>query len=208
MRSVRIGPVPGRTFPETFQFPPVIPAPRVGSLWNVTTRSSKVKSPWNPTNLFCVSIVVVVTGTVKLRNKCVDDFWQRHRGSNSHRCSHPHLPPVVRAFRTIDKPRNNIAIDQRVVILSGLATSNPGIRAACRSEPELSYIGDPGRDAKVESLNGNDIHRSDHVVAIHVSGIPSASWWERIDIEVMLLCGEQIHGVDAWSARRPGVESA
>ena len=33
MRSVLIGPVPGRTFPDTFQLPPVIPALCTGGLW-------------------------------------------------------------------------------------------------------------------------------------------------------------------------------
>jgi hypothetical protein len=41
MRSVLIGPAPGRTFPDTFQLPPVIPAFCTGLLWKVTTLSSK-----------------------------------------------------------------------------------------------------------------------------------------------------------------------
>ena len=49
MRSVLIGPGPGRTFPDTFQLPAVIPALDTGGLWNVTTVESKVKSPWKPT---------------------------------------------------------------------------------------------------------------------------------------------------------------
>ena len=65
-RSVLIGPVPGRTFPDTFQLPPVSPAFCTGSLWKVTTLSSKVKSPWNPTSLFFASMAVVVTAAMKL----------------------------------------------------------------------------------------------------------------------------------------------
>ena len=72
MRSVLIGPVPGRTFPDTFQLPPVSPAFCTGSLWKVTTLSSKVKSPWNPTSLFFASMVVVVTLDNEVGNKCVD----------------------------------------------------------------------------------------------------------------------------------------
>src|SRR5438445_581957 len=51
MRSVLIGPAPGRTLPDTFQFVAVSPALDTGVLWKVTTDESKVKSPWNPTRL-------------------------------------------------------------------------------------------------------------------------------------------------------------
>ena len=66
MRSVLIGPVPSRTFPDTFQLPPVIPAFRTGSPWKVTTLSSKVRSPWNPTSLFFASMAEVLTAAMKL----------------------------------------------------------------------------------------------------------------------------------------------
>src|SRR5436190_11662056 len=66
IRSVRIGPAPGRTFPDTFQLPPVSPAFCTGSLWKLTTLSSKLKSPWKPTSLFLQSITEVVTAAVKL----------------------------------------------------------------------------------------------------------------------------------------------
>jgi len=49
IRTVLMGPGPGRTFPETFQFPPVRPAFCTGGLGKVQTVSLKVKSPWNPT---------------------------------------------------------------------------------------------------------------------------------------------------------------
>lgn len=49
MRTVLIGPGPGRMFPETFQFPPVRPAFCTGGVAKLQTVSSKVKSPWNPT---------------------------------------------------------------------------------------------------------------------------------------------------------------
>ena len=61
-RSVRIGPAPGRTFPETFQLLAVSPVPETGGLWKVTTVSSKVKSPWNPTRLAAGLIAEVSTG--------------------------------------------------------------------------------------------------------------------------------------------------
>src|SRR5438105_2999981 len=51
MRSVLIGPVPGRTFPDTFQLVAVSPAVDTGGTWKVATVSSKVKSPWNPIRL-------------------------------------------------------------------------------------------------------------------------------------------------------------
>ena len=66
MRSVLIGPGPSRTFPDTFQLPAVSPAFDTGWLWKVTTLSSKVKSPWNPTSLFVASIAEVLTAAVKL----------------------------------------------------------------------------------------------------------------------------------------------
>jgi hypothetical protein len=66
MRSVLIGPVPARTFPDTFQLPPVSPAFDTGGLWKVTTLSSKVKSPWNPTRLLFASISEVLTPAMKL----------------------------------------------------------------------------------------------------------------------------------------------
>lgn len=50
IRRVLIGPGPGKTFPETFQFPPVRPAFWIGELVvKLQTVSLKVKSPWNPT---------------------------------------------------------------------------------------------------------------------------------------------------------------
>ena len=66
MRSVLIGPAPGRTLPDTFQLPAVSPAFDTGGLWKVTTVSSKVKSPWNPTRLSAALIAEVTTGWVKL----------------------------------------------------------------------------------------------------------------------------------------------
>src|SRR4051812_54188 len=63
IRNVLIGPAtaPGSTFPDTFQFPLVNPAFTTGGSWNVTIRSSKMKSPWNPINCVLGSITVVVT---------------------------------------------------------------------------------------------------------------------------------------------------
>jgi hypothetical protein len=61
VRSVLIGPGPGRTFPDTFRLAAVTPAFRTGGSWKVTILSSKVKSPWNPTSLFSASMAVVVT---------------------------------------------------------------------------------------------------------------------------------------------------
>ena len=48
MRSVLIGPGPGRTLPETFQLLPVTPTLDTGGSWKLTTVESNVKSPWNP----------------------------------------------------------------------------------------------------------------------------------------------------------------
>ena len=80
MRSVLIGPLPGRTFPDTFQLPPVSPAFCTGSLWKVTTLSSKVKSPWNPTSLFFASMAELLTAAMKLLLGLIDgDFRQRYR---------------------------------------------------------------------------------------------------------------------------------
>ena len=62
IRNVLIGPAPGKTFPDTFQLPAVIPALDTGGLWNVTTVESKVKSPWNPTRLSAALIAEVATG--------------------------------------------------------------------------------------------------------------------------------------------------
>src|ERR1044072_1398133 len=66
IRSVRTGPVPGKTLPETFQFPLVRPAFRTGSLAKLMARSSKVKSAWKPTNRLLRSIADVVTALAKL----------------------------------------------------------------------------------------------------------------------------------------------
>src|SRR5207237_10419142 len=44
MRSVLIGPPPGRMFPDTFQLLTESPALERGVLWKVTTEESKVKS--------------------------------------------------------------------------------------------------------------------------------------------------------------------
>ena len=65
IRRVRIAPLPGRTLAETFQFPPVRPAGDTGVDWKVTIVESKVKSPWNPTRLLALLIIVVATGCEK-----------------------------------------------------------------------------------------------------------------------------------------------
>ena len=62
MRSVRIGPAPGITLPDTFQLVAVSPAPETGVAWKVTIVSLKVKSPWNPTRLLEALMVEVATG--------------------------------------------------------------------------------------------------------------------------------------------------
>src|SRR5204862_2991381 len=66
IRSVLIGPLPGRTFPDTFQLPAVSPAFCTGGLSKVIALSSKVKSPWNPTRLLFGSISEVFTAAVTL----------------------------------------------------------------------------------------------------------------------------------------------
>src|SRR5437762_1780490 len=62
MRSVLIGPPPGRTLPDTFQLLAVSPVLETGGLWKVTTVSSKVKSPWNPIRLSEALRAEVATG--------------------------------------------------------------------------------------------------------------------------------------------------
>src|SRR5205085_7849649 len=62
MRSVLIGPPPGRTLPDTFQLVAVRPPLDTGGLWKVTTVSSKVKSPWNPIRSSEGLIAEVTTG--------------------------------------------------------------------------------------------------------------------------------------------------
>src|SRR5204863_1849774 len=66
MRSVLIGPPPGRMLPDTFQLLAVSPAPDTGVPWKLTTVSSKVKSPWNPIRLSEELRVEVTTACVKL----------------------------------------------------------------------------------------------------------------------------------------------
>src|SRR5439155_17310060 len=70
IRRVLIGPAPGRTFPDTFQLPPVSPAFCTGWLWKVTTLSSKVKSPWNPTSSSFAFMAEVLTAAMKLLLDC------------------------------------------------------------------------------------------------------------------------------------------
>ena len=62
MRRVLIGPPPGITLPDTFQFVAVSPVLETGGFWKVTTVSSKVKSPWNPIRLSEPLRVEVTTG--------------------------------------------------------------------------------------------------------------------------------------------------
>ena len=62
IRKVLIGPPPGRTLPETFQFVEVSPALETGGFWKVTTVESKVKSPWKPTRLSAELRLELVTG--------------------------------------------------------------------------------------------------------------------------------------------------
>ena len=65
-RNVRMGPPPGRTFPDTFQLVPVSPAPETGGAWKLTMVWSKVKSAWNPTRSSNGLMSEVMTGSVKL----------------------------------------------------------------------------------------------------------------------------------------------
>ena len=60
------GSVPGlaERWQETFQLPAVRPAFWAGGAAKVTTVSSKVKSPWNPTKLRLGSMKVVRTGSM------------------------------------------------------------------------------------------------------------------------------------------------
>ena len=77
MRSVLIGPAPARTFPDTFQVPPVSPAFCTGSLSKEIILSSKVKSPWKPTSLFFASMAEVVTPAMKSLGRRRRPFVQR-----------------------------------------------------------------------------------------------------------------------------------
>src|SRR4051812_39086379 len=61
-----MGPAPGRTFPTTPQLGPVSAPGDTRRLSNVTTLSSKVKSPWNLTRLSAASIADVTTGCMKV----------------------------------------------------------------------------------------------------------------------------------------------
>src|SRR5205814_1431134 len=65
----RVLSVPGpvlRTFEETFQLVAVSPAASTSGVAKLTTAASKVKSAWNPTNLFFASIAEVSTATMNL----------------------------------------------------------------------------------------------------------------------------------------------
>jgi hypothetical protein len=62
-RRILIGPGPGSTFPVTFQLPEVSPVFITGGVEKVATVSSKLKSPWKPTNIMAASMVVVTTGS-------------------------------------------------------------------------------------------------------------------------------------------------
>ena len=50
-------------FPVTFQLPAVSPVFITGGVEKVATVSSKLKSPWKPTNIMAGSMVVVTTGS-------------------------------------------------------------------------------------------------------------------------------------------------
>ena len=106
----------------------------------------------------------------------------------------------------VDKPGSNVAEDQRVVILTGLVNNNRRISAARRTELVLSNIGDPGCQAKVESLNRNSVNGIDRAIAIHISRRQPASRQGSPENEVLPLHGDRIHGVDvtAGGARRQG----
>src|ERR1700694_3545797 len=97
----------------------------------------------------------------------------------------------------MDKPRSDVAEDQRVVILSGLVAHNPRIGAVHRIELVLSNIGDPDCLAEEESLNGKDVNSTDISVAIHISSRPLASYWAKCGPEEMPLHREHIYAVDA-----------
>ena len=61
----------------------------------------------------------------------------------------------------MDKAGNNIAEDDRVIILPSLVARQRRIRAARRTELVIASIGDPGGEGEGESLNGNDIRGID-----------------------------------------------
>ena len=45
---------------------------------------------------------------------------------------------------SVHKPRGDVAENQRVVILAGLVSNNPGVTAVHRIELIFSSVGDPG----------------------------------------------------------------
>ena len=96
------------------------------------------------------------------------------------RCGEPERVTISdgATFESLCKRRNNIAENQRVVILTGLVSNNARIGAVRRTELVLSCIRGPGCQAEEESLNGNDVNGIDHGVAIHIGSRPPASWRE------------------------------
>ena len=62
--NVFIVPAP-RTLDDTFQLEAVNPAPEAGVAWKFTTVESKLNSPWKAWRLSALSILEVVTGSVK-----------------------------------------------------------------------------------------------------------------------------------------------
>src|SRR5438874_13283238 len=69
----------------------------------------------------------------------------------------------------VGKRTNNVAKDERVIVLAGLVDSKRRIRAGGRIELVFANVYDPGRIASEESLYSNDVNCIDHGVGIHIS---------------------------------------
>src|SRR5689334_4617812 len=97
----------------------------------------------------------------------------------------------------MDKSRSDVTENQRVVILTGLVTSDVRVVTVRGVELVLSDIGDPGCEAEKEPLNGDDINGVDSVDTIDISSGQAAPRRNYRNIKEVPLHGDHIHGVDA-----------
>ena len=57
----------------------------------------------------------------------------------------------------------------RLIILIRLIAPNGGIAAILRTELVISGVSSPQRAPEEESLDGNDVHRCDRAVVVHIA---------------------------------------
>src|ERR1051325_1480009 len=102
----------------------------------------------------------------------------------------------------MNKPRSNVAENQRVIILTGLVTIKARIGVAGWVELVLPNVSCSSRESEEESLNGDDINGINRGITIYVAGRQPTPRQGSAEMKEVPLDGNHIHRIDPRGARR------